>query len=229
MDDATRGDLLEHLAQRIDAVSPTTRPTRVAVDGADAAGKTTPADELAAVLRGRARARAREVIRASIDGFHRPRAERYRRGESSPEGCYHDTFDHQALRRVLLEPLGPRGDRTYQQAVFDHRTDRPVADPPATAAADAVLLFDGVFLLRPELADQWDLLIFVSAAFERTLERARTRDLALFGSSAEVERRYRERYIPAQLLYFAEARPAERADVIVHNDDPERPSWDSRR
>jgi uridine kinase len=39
-------------------------PTRVAIDGVDAAGKTTLDDELAEVLR----ERGRGVIRASIDG-----------------------------------------------------------------------------------------------------------------------------------------------------------------
>jgi len=48
---------------------------RTAIDGPDAAGKTTLADELAVALR----ERGRDVIRASIDGFHRPRRERYRR------------------------------------------------------------------------------------------------------------------------------------------------------
>ncbi len=69
-----------------------------------------------------------------------------------------------------------------------------------TAAADAVLLLDGVFLLRPELIDRWDLSILVSAAFEQALDRARIRDLARLGSTAEVERRFRTRYIPAQKL-----------------------------
>ena len=52
-----------------------------------------------------------------------------------------------------------------------------------------MLLLDGVFLLRPELIDLWDLSIFVSAAFEQILDRARIRDLARLGSTAEVERR----------------------------------------
>src|ERR671937_1286035 len=69
------------LANRIEPVR-RPNPVRVAIDGVDAAGKTTLADELAPVLR----RRGREVVRASIDGFHRPRAERYRRGELSPEG-----------------------------------------------------------------------------------------------------------------------------------------------
>jgi len=91
-----------------------------------------------------------------------------------------------------------------------------------------VLLFDGVFLLRPELVDYWELRIFVSVAFEEALERARSRDRALFGSIAEVERRYRERYIPAQQLYLAEADPLQHADIVVYNDEPQHPSWEGR-
>jgi uridine kinase len=65
--------------------------------------------------------------------------------------------------------------------------------------------------------------------FEQTLDRARIRDLARLGSTAEVERRFRTRYIPAQKLYFATARPADHADIIVHNDEPWRPAWEADR
>jgi uridine kinase len=228
----TRGELLRRLAEAIESVT-TAHPLRVAVDGPPAAGKTTLADELADVLR----AGGREVIRASIEGFLLPRAQRYRRGEYSPEGCYDDSFDYAALRRVLLDPLGPGGDRRFKQAVYDRRTDTALSQPATTASADAVLLFDGVFLLRPELIDRWELRIFVSASFERTLERARVRNqglsegllddvtVAILGSDAEVERRWRLRYIPSQQHYFATTRPADRADIIVHNDDFDRPAW----
>ena len=196
-------------------------PPLLALDGPPAAGKTTLADELALVLR----AQSREVIRASVEGFLLPRAQRYRRGEYSHEGCYHDSFDYDALHRVLLDPLGPGGDRSFQQAVYDKRTDAALSQAVTTAAADAVLLFDGVFLLRPELIEHWDLRIFVSAAFERTVDRARMRDEALYGPT-EVERRWRNRYIASQQLYFATARPTDHADVIVHNDEPQRPAWE---
>jgi len=36
------------------------------------------------------------------------------------------------------------------------------------------------------------------------------------------------RYIPAQKLYFATARTADHADIIVHNDEPRRPAWEVR-
>jgi uridine kinase len=70
------------------------------VDGIDGAGKTTFADELAAVLRDRGHA----VIRALVDGFHNPREVRYRRGRRSAVGYYLDSFDYDRLRRVLLDP-----------------------------------------------------------------------------------------------------------------------------
>lgn len=106
---------------------------------------------------------------------------------------------------------------------------KAVAPPTTTAPADAVLLLDGVFLLRPELIDLWDLTIFVSTAFEQALDRARIRDLARLRSTTEVERRFRSRYVPAQKLYFAAARPTDDADIIVHNDGPKRPFWEVRR
>jgi uridine kinase len=219
----TRGKFLSRLAEVVGSVT-TEHPTRVAIDGRPASGKTTLADELAAVLR----AQGREVIRATIDEFLFSRSQRYRRGKYSAEACYHDSFDFGTLHRVLLDPLGPGGDRRFQPAIRDRATDTPLSPPVTTAADDAVLLFDGVFLMRPELIDRWDLRILVSVAFEETLERARTRDREEYGSVTEVERRFHHRYRPAQDLYFATVRPAERADVIVHNDDPRQPVWEIR-
>jgi uridine kinase len=60
-----------------------------------------------------------------------------------------------------------------------------VSPPVTTAAIDAVLLFDGVFLLRTELFNRWDLRIFVSATFGRALERSRLRDQTSLMSAGE--------------------------------------------
>ena len=214
--------LLTRLAEAVGSVS-VTHPTRVAVDGPPAAGKTTLADELADVLR----AQGREVIRATIEGFLFPEAQRYRRGEYSSEGCYLDNHDYGALNRVLLDPLGPGGDRRFQHAVYDRTTDTALSPPVTTADADAVLVFDGVFLFRPELIDRWDLRIFVSTAFDRTVDRALIREQAV-RSAADIERRWRERYIPSQQFYFAAVRPTDHADIVVHNDELQRPAWEDR-
>ncbi|MGC4863961.1 uridylate kinase [Micromonospora sp. DT53] len=219
----TRDELLGHLADAVGSVT-VAHPTRVAIDGPPAAGKTTLADELAVVLR----ERGRDVVRATIDDFLFPRTQRYPRGEYSAEGCYYDTHDHDALKRVLLDPLGPGGDRRFQPAVYDHTADAVLSPPVTTAPANAVLVFDGVFLLRPELLAGWDLRIFVSTALERTVDRAVIRERRV-STRADIERRWRQRYIPSQRLYFATARPTRYADVVVHNDEPQRPVWEVAR
>jgi uridine kinase len=167
--------------------------------------------------------RRRPVVRASIDGFHRPRADRYRRGADSPEGYYLDSFDHEALRSALLAPLGPGGDRRVRTRVFDYRRDERVVEEPRPVPAGAVVLFDGVFLMRPELDEAWDVRVFLAASFDVTLSRALVRDGAAMGGVEQVERRYRRRYIPGQRLYLDAVRPDRRADIVIENDDPDCP------
>jgi uridine kinase len=222
MDHGTRDELLSHLAETVRSVT-IAHPTRVAIDGIPGAGKTTLADELAAVLR----AQGREVIRATIEDFLNPSSVRHPWSDSA-EGWYNHNTDLGALHRVLLDPLGLGGDRRIQRAVYDKAADIAVAPPVTTAAVDAVLLFDGVFLLRRELFDRWDLRIFVSATFDNALDRSRIRDQSPLMSADEVEQRYRRRYLPSQQFYFRADRPAEHADIVVYNDDPARPAWEVR-
>jgi uridine kinase len=222
MDHGTRDELLSRLSEAVGAVN-AAHPVRVAIDGVPAAGKTTLADELAAVLR----AQGREVIRATIEGFLTPRSVRHPWSDSA-EGWYNHSTDLEALRRVLLDPLGPGGDRKYQQEVYDKAADSPLSPPAGTAAADAVLLFDGVFLQRKELLGQWDLRILVSAAFANTVARSRARDQTPLMSANDAEQRYRRRYIPSQQFYFRTARPDQHADIIVYNDEPLQPTWETR-
>jgi uridine kinase len=213
-----RAAVLERLAAAIAAVR-LDHATRVAIDGVDGAGKTTLADELVEPL---TRA-GRDVIRASVDGFHNPRAARYVRGPDSPEGYFLDSFDYAALKRELLEPLGPNGSGLFRSAVFDYRSDRAVDAPPRAARRDAILLFDGVFLARPELDGGWDMTIWLDVPFEVTVERAIARDSRNGGDAAVTRDKYERRYVPGQRLYMTMCRPRERADIIVDNTAFDRP------
>jgi uridine kinase len=213
-----RSQVLEELASRILQIEQP-HALRVAIDGPDAAGKTTFAQELCALLQDH----LRPVIRASIDGFHNPARIRYWRGANSPEGYYYDSFNYQALTESLLVPLGHGGSHQYRSAVFDYRTDSEVQIPIQVAEVNAVLLFDGVFLLRAELIEYWDFTVFVEADFETTLARAERRDTVRFGSIEEVRRRYEQRYIPGQKLYFDKCHPKEVAKVVVDNNDLQNP------
>ena len=211
-----RPELLDSLAARIAAVE-RPHPVRVAIDGPDAAGKTTLADELVAPLQ----ASGQKVIRASIDGFHNPAKIRFARGRSSASGYYYDSFNYGSVIESLLAPLGPGGSRRYRTATYDYRIDMPVEVPVQTAPSNAILLFDGVFLLRPELRESWDFSIFVDVPIETVLARAEKRDALALGGAAEVRRLYEERYLLGQKLYFDECRPREKAAMVIDNNDPE--------
>jgi uridine kinase len=207
-----RADLLHDLATIILGRT-LPHPPRIAIDGVDAAGKTTLANEIAAALK----TSPRQVIRASIDGFHNPK--HIRRRDDSAEGYFRSSFNYQALGDHLLTPLGPNGSRLFRRAAFDFRADAAVVSERELAAPDAVLLFDGVFLLRTELRTHWDLSIFIEADFETTVARAEVRDRELFGDAIAVRQRYESRYVPGQRLYLEQEQPRHFADIVVFNND----------
>ena len=187
----------------------------VAVDGLDGAGKTVFADGLAEVFAETGDA----VFRAGIDGFHRPRSERYLRGRHSPEGFYRDSFDYATFRRVLIDPFRDgaqtAGTTGFQLAAFDVVRDAPVESQWVTAPLDAVLVVDGIFLHRPELRDLWDWSIWLDVPVDMTFARMALRD----GSDPDPEAPSNARYRRGQELYLSEARPREAASVIVDNAD----------
>lgn len=215
-----RSQFLFQLTKRILRIE-RSHPTRVAIDGIDAAGKTILADELAPLLA----ARHRPVVRASMDGFHYPRAFRHRQGADSPVGYFEDSFNLAAVIHCLLKPLGPGGNRVVRTAVFDHLTDSPLDTPPAQVSNSAILLFDGVFLMRPELRDYWDFTVFLDVRFAESLARAMTRDKTLLGTVVGIKQRYEQRYIPGQRLYLQTCRPKRLADVVVNNNNPLKPKF----
>lgn len=204
----------DHLVARLPG-----RRVRVAVDGVTGAGKTTLAGELAA----RVRERGRPAVTVSFDGFHRPRAHRYRAGRLSAEGYYRDAYDFAAFARLVLAPLGTDGDGRYPARILDLAADAPVHEPPSTAGPDAVMLVDGTFLQRAELAPHWDETIYLDVDYALALDRAVRRDAGgVFRDRREAERVYRERYHPACRMYADEVDPAGRAGVLIGGDDPDR-------
>jgi uridine kinase len=205
-----RAELREQLASIITEID-LPHSVRVAIDGIDGAGKTTIADDLVAPVQ----RQGRRVIRASVDSFHNPRAIRYWRGRHSPEGYFRDSFNHDALIENLLQPLGPDGSRQYRTTVFDYKTDSPVVAPLLRSHDQHILLFDGVFLLRPELLRFWDLRIFLDVTFEEAMARCSQRG----GGSPEPSAPENRRYVEGQKIYLAECDPKAAADLIIDNND----------
>ncbi len=114
------------------------------------------------------------------------------RGELSPEGYYLDSFDLLRFRACVLSIEGP---------------------------PELVVVADGVFLHRSELADLWDATVWVEADLEVAARRGAERNLVWFDSLDATHERYRVRYLPAQRRYIEEQRPHERATFVLRNTD----------
>ncbi len=214
-----RSGMLERLAGAVLGVR-VAHPTRVAIDGRSAAGKSMLADELADAVR----ERGREVLRASIDDFHR-QDHKYRsqRREWTPRSYYDEGYDYEAFCDVLLRPLGPGGDRRCRTGIFDSYHNAWLSEEWHQVARDAIVLVDGCFLSRPEIVEHWDYRIWLDIDWETMLERAQQRDVAWVGSKQEVLDRYERRVIPTHQLYELECRPMESAAALVDNRRIEEP------
>ncbi len=216
-----RSRVLRSIAQSVAARCAKPR-IAVAIDGASSTGKSTLADELAAVLAGD----GNSVVRASVDSFHRPRQERYERGVDSPEGYYYDSHDLNALRTELLTPF-VEGKTFVRRAVFDEPSDTPLRTPREAVPVSAVLVFDGLFLHRPELLGYWDITVFLYAdeRREQQWQHYLTTELPADDEArrADIERRIararHDRYVIGQRIYETAADPVQTATFLIDNDD----------
>lgn len=209
-----RSAVLARLADELLRVRPGERAT-VAIDGVDGAGKTVLARELQALLGER-----REVHRASIDGFHRPRAQRYAAGRTPLTYC-RDSYDHDAIRERLVGPF--LAGAPFVCAVHDVEADEPLDVAPLVAGPGALLLVDGVFLYRPALAPLWDASVWVEVPFQVSVPRGNARFGPVDAAAADPSAASNQRYVAGQQLYLADASPRSQATWVLDNTDLDHP------
>ena len=200
------------------AVEVTARPGRlvVAVDGSTGAGKTSFAHELGTSVE----RRGRPVLRACLDDHKRPWSERHRYDRTSGEGYYRNATDLDRVRTGLVGAFRDGPDVALcgidPLTQVDHGEDRTGVGPTD------VLVVDGVFVLRPELRDLWDVVVRLVVDPEVALERAVGRDTGREGY-AEARTLHVERYGVADAVYRAESDPDAAADALVDNTDLDAP------
>ena len=182
----------------------------VAIDGLEAAGTAAFGDDLGNALR----EKGHTAFRASLNAFQNPRAQRLARGADSAEGVYHDTYDYSLFRGVLVEPFRLGGSTGFVTAAFDVDRDTPVQPRWITGPADALLVVDGLFLNRPELAGLWNFSVWLDVPAEQSEQRVAesTGDAVTAALHAQ-----------AQALYRAAVSPRRHATAIVDNTDTEHP------
>ena len=194
--------VVDELVERI-TMTTTAGRLRVAVDGAPAARPGWWADALVDPLR----VRGRQVLRISAADFLRPASLRLERGRTNPDAYYEDWLDESALRRTVLEPLGPGGSGRVLPSLWNPVTDRATRAAPLDVAPDTVLLLSGALLIGGGLPVDLTVHLALSGpALLRRTDPAEHWTLPAFG-------RYDEEVAPASL-----------ADVVVRLDDPRHPA-----
>lgn len=160
-------------------------------------------------------------MRVSVDGFHRPRAERYRRGRGDPVGFYRDSYDYERFRALVLAPFERDGSGLYVEAIHDVEAEQPVDAEPTQAPPNAILVVDGIFAHRDELVASWDYSVWLEVPFELSIPRGAQRGFGDPDPAAASNRRY----IEGQRIYIAECAPRERATVAIDNSDVDAPRF----
>ncbi|GAA0393247.1 uridine kinase [Streptomyces luteireticuli] len=201
--------LVEEVAKRILALGQ--ERLLVGVDGFTAAGKTSFGHELAE----RVSAAGRPVLRATLDDFKRPWKDRHLHDRESGEGYYHNAYDYDAVRRLLLDPCRSSEATSCVLCSIDPLTQRDHSSEVTPLGADAVLIVDGVFAFRPEIDEYWDFRIWLQVDTELSVQRGAERDQDWAGSEAELI--HRNRYLVAERIYLREVDPLPMMDVVIDN------------
>lgn len=192
------------------------RPRLIAISGKDASGKTVMANMLAEYLKSLT---DRQIIRISADDFMNERSVRRTITGSEGESCYRYTFNFDALKKFALEPLQLGGNYIYKTKVFDQPTDCEIISDDQKAMENAIVIVDGVFLFRKDLVSYWSLMILLETNDDILIERGAARDMDRIGSYEEALKKYRDRYIASQSIYYNEEHPEKSADIIINNND----------
>lgn len=162
---------------------------------------------LAAAMAPLLRVGGRSVLTIAADDFWRDASVRLEHGRQDEESYYGGWADLAALRREVLEPLGPGGSRQVLPSLRDPATNRATRAPAVSCADATALIVHGDLLLGAGLPAELEIHLLQSSA-------ARARHIpADWAWILPVYERYDEDVCPAQL-----------ADVVVRMDDPARPA-----
>lgn len=177
------------------------RPVVIAIDGPSCAGKSILATAVA--LRARA-----AVVEG--DDFYRnslPKLSLAQRDAMSDTAVVDAVIDWERLRDQALVPLRAGQSATFQP--YDWDADDGRLAPPKTISAADVIILDGVYAARPELADLVDVAVYLGVdpqtRARRCGERHNDPDWVRFWERGEAH-------------YFGAVRPAAGYDIQLNDD-----------
>jgi hypothetical protein len=178
-------------------------PVRVALDGPPWSGL-----DLATLVTDAIGSLSRPCLPVHVLDYLRPASLRLERGRDDPDAFDDDWVDTAGLRREVLDPCGPGGSCRVLPTLWDATRDRASRADYVLVPPETIVVVDGWFLLRGDLP--FDLTVHVALSPGARARRVPDAD--------------RGRELPAYDRYDEEARPVDRADIVVRADDPRRPA-----
>ena len=181
-----------------------TRPMVVALDGRSGSGKSTLASQVAEAI---------GATRVPCDDFFAAGIPAAGWDARTPAQRAADAIDWRRLRAEAIEPL--RAGKTARWLAFDfaggprHDGSYPLERVPTERAPSEVILLDGAYSARPELADLIDLAVLVEATSalrqERLAARENPQSLAV----------WQARWGAAEDFYFTQIRPPSSYNLVL--------------
>lgn len=175
------------------------RPITVGIDGQGGSGKSTLARELAATL---------ELTSAIVEGddFYSDASQDALEALDAAGG-YENYVDWRRLKSDVLERVKNNAPtlryrrHEWEEAIVRGWIDSPMPD---------VVIVEGVYSLRPELREYYDVTVYVEASESIRLQRQRSR--------AQNSEAWIRRWLAAEDLYVSLQRPWQDADVVIESE-----------
>lgn len=213
----THSELIQNLAQTIQQQSVNKNVFVVAILGPDAAGKT----QLTNTLLTELQQQQKNVINIAADWFHYPKTERRAFPGTPPEQFLYHTINFSRLEQEILKPLLEE-KQTLRFEHFNVDTDTSKKET-ITITHPVIVLLEGIFLFQPTLVPYFNFKLYLQVDAETTIQRAITRDAYRLGDATAVRERYETKYVAGQKLYRDTYNPLQYADLVVNNNDWEKP------
>ncbi|ULT59813.1 AAA family ATPase [Neobacillus drentensis] len=180
----------------IDSIPKKQSTLLIGIDGCGGSGKSTIAKKL--------KDKCYDVTVVHMDDFYLPSSQIIKiHPEKKPIGA---DFDWKRLLNQVLEPINQNKEGHYQR--YDWETDG--LTEWHTVPIGGIVIIEGVYSIRRELAKKYDFTIWVHCPRELRLSRGLERD----GEGAR--EMWENNWMISEDLYIQEHKPFERADLIVN-------------